>query len=106
MVTKPDSQRPPEARLRTPLMIKIGVAIYVVSLVWWLVFYAQYGGVMRMLDVKILCLTETTFECTFFRDALRDSPIPAYSPYLWWAGTIAVVIGVIQVIRQRRHSGV
>jgi len=101
-MTEPD-QSPP-ARPSIPLMIKVGTAIYAVSLVWWFVFYAQYGGVTRMLDVKILCLTETTFECTFFRDALRDSPIPAYTPYLWWAGTVAVVIGVVQVIRQRRGS--
>jgi hypothetical protein len=81
---------------RTPLAMKIGLALWALALVWWFIYYAQYSGPFGLLGLKFPCITGATNECVFFQQRLRTSAIPAYHPIFWWLGVVAMVVGFVQ----------
>jgi hypothetical protein len=65
-----------------------GLAIMAVAFVWWLLFYAQWTGPLRLLDLKVPCLVYATAQCGFFQSRLDEfhASGPAYRPAVWWVG--------------------
>ena len=86
---------------RTPLATKIGFALWVAAILWWLAYYAQWHGAFGLLRLKVICLGGTTDECAFFQQQIHGS-IPVYSPVLWWAGLIVMAVGLYQSRAARR----
>jgi hypothetical protein len=72
-----------------------GLVIMAAAFVWWFLFYAQWTGALRLLDLKVPCLVTTLGECSFFQsrlDAFRAAG-PAYHPAALWIGVAAFVAG-------------
>ena len=86
---------------RTPLASKIGRALWAVAIPWWLLYYAQWHGAFGLLRLKVMCLGGTTYECAFFQQQIHGG-IPVYSPVLWWAGLIAMAVGLYRSRAARR----
>ena len=65
-----------------------GLAIMAVAFAWWFLFYAQWTGPLRLLDLKVPCLVTTIDECSFFQSRLEEfhASGPAYQPAAWWIG--------------------
>jgi hypothetical protein len=72
-----------------------GVVIMAAAFVWWFVFYAQWFGPLRLLDIKVPCLVTTLDECSFFQSRLDafHAVGPAYHPAALWIGVAAFVAG-------------
>ncbi len=72
-----------------------GLAIMAAAFLWWFLFYAQWTGPLRMLDLKVPCLVHTVDECTFFQSRLEEfhASGPAYQPAAWWIGVAAYLAG-------------
>jgi hypothetical protein len=72
-----------------------GLAIMALAFAWWFLFYAQWAGPLRMLDLKIACLATTIDECRFFRSQMQALHAwgPAYQPIVWWIGVTALLAG-------------
>ena len=92
----PSDEKPP-----TPFAVKLGLGLWVISLIWWFAYYAQYGGAFRLLDLKLACVSNATRECLFFQQNIRGL-IPVYWPIFWWAGVAALTVGVYQTWQQRK----
>jgi hypothetical protein len=97
---KPASQ---EFSMRAPdtsapaILIKIGIALWAVALVWWFLYYAPWAGAFDLMDLKIPCITWAIPECAGAQEMfLKKSGIPTYRPLLWWTGTAVVIIGFYQ----------
>jgi hypothetical protein len=73
----------------------VGLAIMAVAFVWWFLFYAQWTGPLRLLDLKVPCLVTTIEECSFFQSRLEEfrASGPAYQPAAWWIGMAAFLAG-------------
>jgi len=95
----------PAPKPRTPMhaLLKVGIAVMVLSLVWWLTYYSAYGGWFGVLDVKYLCLSGWMEDCDRIQAQIGSGPIPAYSPFVWWAGTILLLVGLYLTMRNRRR---
>jgi len=65
------------------------------AFVWWFLFYAQWTGPLRMLDLKVPCLVTTLGECSFFQSRLDafHAAGPAYQPAALWIGVAAFLAG-------------
>jgi hypothetical protein len=76
-------------------LANIGLAIMAVAFVWWFLFYAQWAGPLRLLDLKVPCLVTTIEECGFFQSRLDEfhASGPAYQPAAWWIGMATYVAG-------------
>jgi hypothetical protein len=72
-----------------------GAVIMAAAFVWWLLFYAQWTGALRLLDLKVPCLVTTLGECSFFQSRLDafHAAGPAYHPAVLWIGVAAFVAG-------------
>ena len=55
-------------QIGTPAVTKTGTVIMALSLLWWFLYDAQYMGTFTFIRHKIWCITETTFECEFYRE--------------------------------------
>jgi hypothetical protein len=74
-----------------------GLAVMAAAFVWWLLFYAQWTGPLRLLDLKVPCLVTTLGECSFFQSRLDafHAAGPVYQPAAWWIGMAAFMAGRI-----------
>lgn len=90
------SEKPP-----TPFATKVGFGLLAISLIWWFVYYAQYGGAFSLMDLKLACISWPTKECYFFQQQIRG-PVPRYVPAFWYAGMLAFAVGLYQIWQQRR----
>jgi len=72
-----------------------GLAIMAVAFVWWFLFYAQWTGPLRLLDLKVPCLVTTVDECSFFQSRLGEfhASGPVYQPAAWWIGMATFLAG-------------
>jgi hypothetical protein len=85
-----------------------GLAIMAVAFTWWFLFYAQWAGPLRLLDLKVPCLVTTIDECSFFQSRLDEfhASGPAYQPAVWWIGMATYVAGrVAGRMRGARKDG-
>jgi hypothetical protein len=84
------------SRTRTNNWLTIaGMTIMAVAFVWWFLFYAQWAGPLRLLDLKVPCLVHTIEECGFFRSNLGEfhASGPIYQPIGWWVGIATFLAG-------------
>ena len=74
-----------------------GLAIMAGAFVWWFLFFAQWTGPLRLLDLKVPCLVYTIDECRFFETHLDEfhASGPAYQPVAWWIGMATFVAGQV-----------
>lgn len=86
--------------LPTPAAVAVGLLLCAISVVWWFAYYAQYGGALGLLNLKLACIGYATPECAFFQANIRGA-IPRYVPVLWYAGMVMLAFGVWQVWQQR-----
>ena len=72
-----------------------GLTIMAVAFVWWFLFYAQWTGPLRLLDLKVPCLVSTIDECSFFQSRLGEfhATGPVYQPAAWWIGMATFLTG-------------
>ena len=72
-----------------------GLAIMAAAFLWWALFYAQWTGPLRMLDLKVPCLVHTIDERSFFQSNLASfhASGPAYQPIVLWIGTATFIAG-------------
>jgi hypothetical protein len=72
-----------------------GLAIMAAAFVWWFLFYAQWTGPLRLLDLKAPCLVATIDTCSFFQSRLEElnAAGPVYHPAAWWVGMVAFLAG-------------
>jgi hypothetical protein len=72
-----------------------GLVIMAAAFVWWFLFYAQWTGALRLLDLKVPCLVTTLGECSFFQSRLDafHAAGPVYHPAALWIGVAAFVAG-------------
>jgi hypothetical protein len=74
-----------------------GLTIMAVAFVWWFLFYAQWTGPLRLLDLKVPCIVTTIEECGFFQSRLDEfhASGPVYRPAAWWIGMATFLAGRI-----------
>jgi hypothetical protein len=79
----------------TRWLANAGLAIMAAAFVWWFLFYAQWTGPLRLLDLKVPCLLTTLGECSFFQARLEafHAAGPAYHPAAWWIGVATFLAG-------------
>jgi hypothetical protein len=72
-----------------------GLAIMAGAFAWWFLFYAQWTGPLRLLDLKVPCLVTTIDECSFFQSRLEEFHAigPIYQPAVWWIGMATFLAG-------------
>jgi hypothetical protein len=72
-----------------------GLTIMAIAFVWWFLFYAQWTGPLRLLDLKVPCLVTTIDECSFFQSRLEEFRArgPVYQPAVWWIGMATFLAG-------------
>jgi hypothetical protein len=72
-----------------------GLVIMAVAFAWWFLFYAQWTGPLRLLDLKVPCLVTTIDECSFFQSRLEEfhASGPVYHPAVWWIGMATFLVG-------------
>jgi hypothetical protein len=72
-----------------------GLVIMAAAFAWWFLFYAQWTGPLRLLDLKMPCLVTTIDECSFFQSRLEafHASGPAYRPAAWWIGMATFLAG-------------
>src|SRR5215470_19842005 len=82
-------------RRETRWLANAGLAIMAAAFVWWFLFYAQWTGPLRMLDLKVPCLVTTLGECSFFQSRLAafHAAGPAYHPAALWIGVATFLAG-------------
>jgi hypothetical protein len=85
---------------KTRWLTNAGVVIMAAAFVWWFLFYAQWTGPLRMLDLKVPCLVTTLGECSFFQSRLDEfhAAGPAYQPAALWIGAAAFLAGRVSGI--------
>jgi hypothetical protein len=74
-----------------------GLAIMAAAFAWWFLFYAQWTGPLRLLDLKVPCLVYTIDECSFFQSRLDEfhASGPVYQPAAWWIGMATFIAGQV-----------
>jgi hypothetical protein len=79
----------------TRWLANAGLATMAVAFAWWFLFYAQWIGPLRMLDLKVPCLVSNLGECSFFQSRLEafHAAVPIYHPAAWWIGMAAFLTG-------------
>ncbi len=80
---------------KTNWLANAGLSIMALAFVWWFLFYAQWTGPLRLLDLKVPCLVTTIDECSFFQSRLEEFHAmgPAYQPAIWWIGMATFLAG-------------
>src|SRR5258708_34709289 len=80
---------------KTNWLANAGLAIMASAFVWWFLFYAQWTGPLRLLDLKVPCLVYTIDECSFFQARLGEfhASGPVYRPAAWWIGMATFAAG-------------
>jgi hypothetical protein len=85
----------PAVRRPMPLATKIGLGLVGISVLWWFFYYANYDGPFGLMGLKLMCISGATYECAAFQRMIH-SPIPPYYPVLWYAGLVALIVGIYQ----------
>jgi hypothetical protein len=87
---------PGQAR-RQNWLSNAGLAIMTAAFAWWFLFYAQWTGPLRLLDLKVPCLVYTIDECSFFQSRLDEFHAfgPVYQPAAWWIGMATFMAGQV-----------
>ena len=75
-------------------MFVAGIVVVAIAIAWWLVYYAQAGGVFHELGAKTICLVGYTDTCSTLRGTMEASNIPTYLPWRLWLGVAEIVFGV------------
>ena len=85
----------PRSWRETRWLANAGLTIMAAAFVWWFLFYAQWTGPLRMLDLKVPCLVTTLGECSFFQSRLDafHAAGPAYQPAALWIGMATFLAG-------------
>jgi FtsH-binding integral membrane protein len=92
-----DTQSQQKTSVKTPMATKIGFALWGVALLWWFAYYSNWHGAFGLMRLKLMCITGATSECEFFQQQIsRISAIPTYYPVFWWAGCVAMIVGLVQ----------
>lgn len=80
---------------KTNWLANAGLGIMAVAFAWWFLFYAQWTGPLRLLDLKVPCLVTTIDECIFFQSRLEEfhAAGPVYQPAAWWIGMATFLAG-------------
>ena len=80
---------------KTNWLANVGLVIMAGAFAWWFLFYAQWAGPLRLLDLKVPCLVTTIDECSFFQSRLDEFHAwgPAYQPAVWWIGMATFLAG-------------
>lgn len=84
------------SKQKTPMAMKLGLALWAVALAWWFVYYAQYSGPFGLIGLKFPCITGASSECAFFQHRLSGTAVPTYHPIFWWLGVAAMIVGFMQ----------
>jgi hypothetical protein len=58
-------------------------------------YYANYDGPFGLMGLKVMCISGATYECAAFQRMIH-SAIPVYYPVLWYAGLVALIVGIYQ----------
>ena len=82
-------------------LLPLGIVVLVVALLWWFAYYGQWKGWFTLLDVKLGCLMGDAFECANFQDFIGPSAVPVYSPFIWYAGILFVLVGLYLTRRNK-----
>ena len=90
----------PDAKQPMPMATKIGFALWGLALLWWFAYYANYGGAFQLLSIKIYCINGASRECLYIGTKVG----PMYYPIFWYAGVIALAVGVYQSLSARRQK--
>src|SRR5215472_3784241 len=98
---------------RTNWLSNTGLTIMAFAFAWWFLFYAQWTGPLRLLDLKVPCLVTTIDECSFFQSRLEEfhASGPIYQPAAWWIGMATFLAGRVSgklfagKLPDRRGSG-
>lgn len=99
-----DASTPQRTSVKTPIGTRIAFALWGVTLLWWFIYYANWGGAFGLMGLKLMCITGATPECLFFQQQIAKlSAVPTYSPIFWWAGCVAAVIGFVQSRASKRE---
>lgn len=99
-----DAQSHQKTSVKAPMATKIGFALWGVALLWWFAYYANWHGAFGLMRLKLMCITSATSECEFFQTQIsRISAIPTYYPIFWWAGCVAMIVGLFQSRNQRKR---
>jgi hypothetical protein len=95
MEIQPMTTAAPGPTRKSNWLANVGLAIMAVAFAWWFVFYAQWTGPLRLLDLKVPCLVTTIDECSFFQSRLEEfhASGPAYQPAVWWIGMATFLAG-------------
>lgn len=77
----------------------VGLAVLSIGLIWWFIFYSQWGGPFEYLSEKIPCIayTPTRLGCGFFIEqmAFFHAHGPIYQPLVSILGAATVVAGQV-----------
>lgn len=99
-----DAQSQDKTSVKTPMATKIGFALWGVALLWWFAYYAHWQGAFGLMRLKLMCITGATSECEFFQQQIaRISGMPTYYPIFWWAGCVAMIVGLVQSRSHRKQ---
>ena len=91
------------ARGPPPLAHTIGLLLLAMACVRCFADYAHWQGASGLLDLKSMCLSgPATPECVFFRRHIPPTLIPVYTAWLWYAGLVVTVVGVVQALTARK----
>jgi len=87
----------PETARKSNWLSNAGLAIMAAAFVWWFLFFAQWTGPLRLLDLKVQCLVYTIDECSFFQSRLDEfhASGPVYQPAAWWIGMATFIAGQV-----------
>ena len=92
------------ARLRHKALAWTRKALSPVAERGWFTIFENYGGAFQLLSIKIYCINGASSECLFFRQQIGPAFVPTYYPIFWYAGVIALVVGVYQSLSARRQK--
>jgi hypothetical protein len=92
------TEKSPARAARAVLLFGLGVMA--VALVWWFAYYVQAGG-LSGLGATFACLSSDAAECSITQSQIGSSELPAYSPMMLWAGTVAALIGLYLTRRNK-----
>lgn len=87
-----------------PLAARIGLGLWLIAVVWWFLYYANYHGPFDLFWLKFACISGATSECLFFQGHITGTILPTYSPVLWHAGLAAMTVGLYQHHKARKAA--
>jgi hypothetical protein len=90
------------AARRSNTLLVLSLAALAIAHVWWLAYFAPFGGAFGWMDLKLACVSAMTNECRAFAgDAREIAWLPRYQPGLWWAAMVALTLTAARQIAGR-----